>query len=302
MSQLLLGELLTLDLANVTSNLPENEAPTFVAGTIYNIGDEVIFDHAIYGCLVDGTSGKRPDQYSDQYQTPQYWQRKSSTNAYAAVDGLLSVASQNQNGDIVLTIYGFSNIAGVGVLDAAGQTATAEFFDSADQSIHTESITVSGYDFGSLYGFFFTAPSSSFTNYIFRGFPVSATKVTVTISGAPTQLGELVILKSTYSCGQSKMGAEAQIASRSIYEDNSFGVPEYRYRPGRVNASFPIVGDRSFTDALWGRLRALSGRRVSYEADPSRPITTGVGILRDVSVPVELPNHYLFTIEIEGVQ
>mgnify|MGYP003113517421 CR=1 FL=1 len=297
-----LGTIKALAFADVVSSLPEVEAPAYNPATTYNIADEVIFDHYVYGCLIDGTVGKQPDTYSSIYQTPQYWQLKSATNAFAAVDGVLSTPTVNASGDISFTITGFSNIAGVGIFDAFGTTATAEFYNGSDALIDTQIINLVGFNLNSYYEWLFTQPTSGNTNYVFRNFPVNSAKVVVTIAGDATELGEVAIIETGYTVGDALYGSTIRIASRSIYEDDEFGVPRYIKKPSRINATFEIFGEKAFIETLWGRLRKLSGDRVVYEAEEGRTVTTGIGLVRDISVPINMPSGYLFSIELEGVQ
>lgn len=297
-----IGSIKDLDLADVTSNLPETEAPAYNNATTYDIGDEVIFAHVIYGCLIDGTVGRRPDLFSSRFQTPQYWQVKGSTNAFAAVDGVLSTLTENPSGNIVFTIENFANIAGVGIFDAFGATATAEFYNASGVLVDTQTINLRGFSLNSYYDWLFTQPSSGNTNHVFRNFPVSSVSVTVTIEGGSTQLGEVNLIEQGYNIGRALYGTTIRVASRSIYEDDEFGVPRYVKRPSRVNATFEIFGEQVFIDTLWGQLRSLSGDRVVYEAQEGRSVTTGVGIVRDITVPINFPAGYIFSLETEGVQ
>jgi hypothetical protein len=297
-----IGSIKDLDLADVTSNLPETEAPAYSVATTYDIGDEVIFAHAIYGCLVDGTIGKQPDLFSSRFQTPQYWQVKGPTNAFAAVDGVLSTITENPSGNIVFTIENFANIAGVGIFDAFGATAKAEFYSASDALVATQTINLLGFSLNSYYDWLFTQPSSGNSNHIFSDFPVSSVSVTVTIEGDSTRLGEVNIIEDGYNIGRALYGTTIRVASRSIYEDDEFGVPRYVKRPSRVNATFEIFGEQVFIDTLWGELRRLSGDRVVYQAHEGRSVTTGVGIVRDITVPINFPAGYIFSLETEGVQ
>ena len=296
-----IGTIKALDLAAVTSNLPEDDAPAYAAGATYNIADEVIYDHVVYGCLVDGTIGKRPDLHANRYQTPQYWQVKGPTNAYAALDGVIATPTVNTAGEVIITVEGFANIAGVAILKAFGTSATAEFFDGTDALIDTQSVNLTGFNQNSYYEWLFTQPTSGSTNHIFREFPVGAVKVRITIAGTFTHLGELAIIETGYNIGRARFGTRIRAASKSIYEDDEFGVPRFVRRPSRVNATFDIHGERVFIDTLWGQLLELSGSRAVYEGVRGRTVTIGAGIVRDIELPIELPNDYLFPIEFEGL-
>lgn len=296
------GTIKTLDLNDVTSSLPETEAPVYDAGATYNIADEVIFAHVVYGCLVDGTVGRQPDIFSSSFQSPQFWQAKGPTNAFAALDGVLSTPSVNDAGDLVFTIANLGSIAGVAIFDAFGTTATAQFFNASETLLTTQSVNLLGFNLNSYYEWLFTQPQGGSSNHIFRGFPANSAKVVLTIEGEETSLGDVVIIEQGYNIGDSLYGSNVRVASRSIYEDDGFGVPRYRRRPSRVNATFEIFGEQAFVDTLWGELRSLSGDRVVYEAQAGRPVTTGLGIMRDITVPIDFPSGYIFSLEIEGVQ
>ncbi len=201
-----------------------------------------------------------------------------------------------------MTIVDFANIAGVGIFDAFGETARAEFYDGTDAIVDTQTVNLSGFNLNSYYDWMFTQPTSGNVNHIFRDFPVNSVKVRVTITGVSTQLGELSIIDVGYNIGNALYGSTIRVASRSIYEDDEFGVPRYVKRPSRVNATFEIFGERAFVETLWGRLRMLSGDRAIYEAEEGRTVTTGTGIVRDISVPINFPVGYIFSVEFEGVQ
>jgi hypothetical protein len=297
-----IGSIKQLDLADVTSNLPEDDAPAYNAATTYDINDLVVFENAVYGCLVDGTVNRQPDLFSSRFQTPQFWALRGPTNAFAAVDGVLSTPTVNLAGNIVFTITDFANIAGVGIFDAFGTTAKAEFFSSTDTLLETQEINLLGFNLNSYYDWLFTAPTSGNTNHIFSGFPVGSVKVVLTITGDSTRLGEVSIVQTGYNIGHALYGTNIRVASRSIYEDDEFGLPRYVKRPSRVNATFQIYGGQVLVDTLWGALRALSGDVVVYQAQEGRSVTTGVGIARDITVPVDFPAGYIFSFEIEGVQ
>jgi len=297
-----IGSIKALDLDDVTSSLPEDDAPDYVADTTYNIGDEVIDAHVVYGCMINGTVGRRPSLFSSRFQTPQYWVVRGSTNAFAAVDGVLSVPTINGAGAIAFTISNFANIAGVGIFDAFGETATAQFYNVSNALIETQEINLRGFNLNSYYDWLFTQPSAGNSNFIFRDFPVNAVKVVVTIGGGSTRLGEVSLIETGYNIGDALYGTSVRVASRSVYADDEFGVPRYIKRPSRVNSTFDIYGDRAFIDTIWGAMRAMSGDRVIYEAERSRSVTTGLGIVRDITVPINFPAGYIFKLEVEGVQ
>lgn len=297
-----IGSIKMLDLANVTSNLPEDDAPAYNPATTYDINDLVIDENKVYGCLIDGTVGRKPSDFSSRFQTPQYWVLRGPTNAFAAVDGVLSTPTVNNAGNIVFTIDGFANIAGVGIFDAFGTTAKAEFYNSSDALVDTQEINLLGFNLNSYYEWLFTPPSSGNSNFIFSGFPPGSVKVVVTITGDTTRLGELAIVQTGFNIGNALYGTSVRIASRSIYEDDEFGIPRYVKKPSRVNATFQIYGEQVLVDTLWGALRGLSGDIVVYQAQEGRSVTTGLGIARDITVPVDFPAGYIFSFEIEGVQ
>jgi len=297
-----IGAIKQLDLADVTSSLPEDDAPAYNPATSYNINDLVIYSNRVYGCLIDATVGRRPDLFSSRFQTPQFWALRGATNAFAAVDGVLSTPTVNSSGNIVFTVENFANIAGVGIFDAFGTSAEVEFYNGLDAIIDTQEINLLGFNLNSYYEWLFTPPSAGNSNFIFSGFPAGAVKAIVTITGDTTRLGELVIVQTGYEIGTSLYGTNIRVTSRSIYEDDEFGIPRYVKRPSRVNATFQIYGEQLLIDTLWGTLRVLSGDVVVYQAQEGRSITTGVGIVRDITVPTEFPEGYIFSFEIEGVQ
>jgi hypothetical protein len=297
-----IGSIKPLDASTVSSNLAEVEAPAYNPATTYNINDLVIFGNKVYGCLIDDTVGRQPDLFSSRFQTPQYWVLRGPTNAFAAVDGVLSTPTVNPSGNIVFTITDLANIAGVGIFDAFGTTATAEFYNASDVLVQTQTVNLLGFNLNSYYEWLFTAPVGGNTNHIFSGFPVNAVKVVLTIAGDSTRLGELSIVQTGYRIGKALYGTNIRIASRSVYEDDEFGIPRYVRRPSRVNATFQIYGHRIEVDTLWGALRGLSGDIVVYQAQEGRSVTTGVGIVRDITVPVDFPAGYIFFFEVEGVQ
>lgn len=301
---MLLGEIKQLDLdADVTVNIPESEAPLWQPNIVYDIPFEVIYNHNIYACIVDMNLEKRPDLHSSSNQTPQYWVLKGPTNAYAAVDGQISTPTTNPT-DAVFTIENFSNIYGIGYFDAGGSTISADFYDASNNLIYTETRNIAGFDFSSLYNFYFTTPTGGSASGIFTGFPVNSVKAVITLAGTNVTLGELTVINNAYKVGKAlyNSNTKVQIFSRAIYEDDEFGVPRYVYRPARVNATFELFGERVYIESIFKAIKTLSGRRVVYQAQEGRSITTGIGLLRNLEFPVEFPSGYRFSAEVEGVQ
>lgn len=48
----------------LSSSIPENDAPAWGAGTVYQIGDSVIHEHRVYKAVTAST-GKQPDQHCE---------------------------------------------------------------------------------------------------------------------------------------------------------------------------------------------------------------------------------------------
>ena len=85
------------DINLISSNIVENDYPTFSLGSTYALGDRVIVVatnvHSVYQSVVAGNNGHDP--LLDSLSTPLYWSRVGSTKRWTMFDQ--SITSQSTN-------------------------------------------------------------------------------------------------------------------------------------------------------------------------------------------------------------
>ncbi len=296
---MIIGEPIDIDLADVSVNLSENEAPAWSASKVYGFGETVVYNHHVYSCILKDLSGQNPE-----LTTGYAWALKETTNAFKAFDGVLSNPSVS-SGSLQFTISDISDVAAVAIFDVNCEQFKIDLYDGLNQWLSSEVVDVSGFNYTSFYDFLFTQPSSATSNQIFTDIPAITEKVRLTAIGSGyVAIGEIKILGRLHDIGWALMDSatEAEITSYSKYQDNDFGVPEFRYLPARVNSQFKVHSPKEYFEEFWSVLKPIVGRQLAYWGSLERPTTIGFGILRSISLPESLPDDYIYKIDFEGVQ
>ena len=101
----------TTDAILTSSNIPEDEHPTWVSGASYTALDKVIYNHKIYEAILTH-SGKTTAPDLDQLN----WLDLGATNRYRMFDNIISSVS-NRAGGIEFTLTPNQVVNGIALLN-----------------------------------------------------------------------------------------------------------------------------------------------------------------------------------------
>lgn len=177
------------DAVLTASDVAENDAPAWAAGTGYVVGAKVLRDHRVYEALVANTG-------NDPVATPAMWLDTGPTNRWAMFDQALGTVTTAQ-GRITVSLA-IGGIAGVALLDVAGATVRVQ----ADGYDRTQAVTGGTITFLDLVG---------------------RDRVTVTIVGAGAVSVGTLLIGRLVALGVTEASPTAGITDFSRKEVDDFG-------------------------------------------------------------------------------
>lgn len=177
------------DAVLTASDVAENDAAAWAAGTGYGVGAKVLRDHRVYEALVANTG-------NDPVATPTMWLDTGPTNRWAMFDQALGTVTTAQ-GRITVSLA-IGGIAGVALLDVSGATVRVQ----ADGYDRTQAVTGGTITFLDLAG---------------KGW------VTVTIEGAGAVSVGTLLIGRLVALGVTEASPTAGITDFSRKEVDDFG-------------------------------------------------------------------------------
>jgi len=180
------------DASFVSSTVPETDAPAWVSGTTYALGDEVIRTetHRVYVCLSSGVSATAPED------DPSRWSNDRPTNRWAMFDAQISTKTVSDD-DITIVIEPgrVDTVALIGAT-GVGVSCTARYegdvvYDAWQPLDLTERRTWYQYFCGG----FNPLPMA-----IFHHLPPVPSEITITVDGESPTVGDVVV-GNIYSIG-----------------------------------------------------------------------------------------------------
>ena len=177
------------DAVLTASDVAENDAPAWAAGTGYGVGAKVLRDHRVYEALVANTG-------NDPVAAPAMWLDTGPTNRWAMFDQALGTVTTAQ-GRITVSLAS-GGIAGVALLDVAGATVRVQ----ADGYDRTQAVT---------------GRTVAFLDLAGKG------RVTVTIAGAGAVSVGTLLIGRLVALGVTEASPTAGITDFSRKEVDDFG-------------------------------------------------------------------------------
>lgn len=279
-----------------SSNVAEDDALAWDAGTTYATGDEVIYDHAIWRSAADSNTGNTPDAATA------FWARLRATNRYRCLD-LKQTSPTTNAGTIEMTLVsgGIGDaIAFVG-LDASTveievvDDGTTTFGPTTYDLISSENvIDMWSYTYGAF----------EYEDELIVSLPIfTGVEINITIDGGAgsASVGE-IIAGQTHSLGISTADTVG-ITDYSTKEQDEFGdwtIVEREYSfDHEFQFAFPKE-DRRRVNRLMAELRVTPSLFFAAE-DNMEFGTTVFGFLGDWETPLDSDGYVFATAPVKGL-
>jgi len=214
-------------------------------------------------------------------------------------DTLSEVTSKSGDLTIVLTPgqitgMGFAGLKG-NSLTVVGESDSVEVF-SHTQSLQDESIT-------DWFDYFFE-PFTQIGDVLVSGIPpFSDIEITITIEGASAECG-VCAFGMLYSFGDTTQGTKIEILDYSTKETDEFGVTTFEEGPFSKRISAEIFAPNTQINRMQRTLAQSRATPTFYDfvdGTTFDEVLTVFGFYRDFSIVVRYPQHFLCTIDIEGL-
>ena len=285
--------------ADATIDLVENEAPVWDVATTFNLNDEVIRDHKVFVSAIDGNLGLDPLN-EDQSLVGVRWLLKGHTNAFQFLDGTISNRSVGAT-SVTITV---DNLVGVNALVLFGLTGidvSIEGETSAGTVIYQHAENISGRETNDWYDWFFDPFEEYSDKVVVSDIPAGVSKLTIIVTGAVVEIGELVV-GHTIDIGAALFdGTEGEAISYTKTEFNAYGVLTNIKRPVRNEMRYSVhVGAGRFR-SIKPLMDRMQGDLVAAIGSAARPSTVHLGILGTVKWSEKLPNDYILQFTLRGV-
>jgi hypothetical protein len=283
------------------SNVPEDDAPTWVSGNDQDQGDLVIYEHRIYEALIHITGPDRFIEPNDP-QDPPIWLDLGATNRFRMFDQVVDTMTTNPS-TIEVELVSVGVINGIALFNLGGTTLTVEVVDSVEGTVYGRQVLLQdNSNITSWYAYFFEPivqrPDVVLTDLPnYRGASVF---VTVDAGMGTAQVGELAA-GQVRQLGVTNFGTSIGIQDYSRKERDQFGNTIIVERRFAKRAEYDVTVETSQVFAVQNALAQVRAMPVVYIGDENRASTLVFGFFRDFRIILDTPSISSCTIEVEGL-
>lgn len=293
-----------------SSNVPEDDAPAYNAGTTYALGAEVIYQHKVYESLQAGNTGNTPGASID------WWFELGATNRHKMFDIYLNTKTEYLESilvpgliDVKLAVQRTDFISMFGL---EGNTVNLELWNEAETELLWEReinlvYGTSTIEISDWYEYFFG--EYSFKEDISTSIGVitfsGVLRITITAATGTNAACGNVVLGRQHNIGKAQYGASIGFLDYSRKSVNDFG--QIFLKQGvfaKVN-SYSIIIENINVDPVFRLLASLRGTATAWIGDDrdenSYESLLVYGFFRDFSIVIGNPSISECRLEIEGI-
>jgi len=291
-----------------SSNLIEDDAPVYDAGTTYALGDQIIVaaTHRIYESLIEANIGNYPPdnlESDDPAINPIPWKSLGATNKWRVFDQ--AVGNQAEHADLlefeitpglIIDSIGFQNLEGV--------TALVSMTDLTDGEVYNQEIPlISTSNVFDWYDYFF-APIQKVRAAVLWDippYPDATLSITISNSGSVAKCGE-IIPGQQRKLGTTKMGLSAGITDYSVKKyDEDAGAYDIEERAYYKETSCNLRVNNYELDDVFRILTELRATPVVWVAVDNYAAFNVYGFFKDFQIEMTYSRHSECSLDIEGL-
>lgn len=280
----------------VTSNVPEDDFPAWVASTPYVTGDNRIYEHAIYEALTDHTSAITPDLDLTN------WLRTGATNRWRMFDGIVD-AGTTQTGSIEVTLQSIDVINGIALFNLLGTTAHVTVTDSVDGVVYERDLLLQDNSAVTSWYAYFFEPIVQKPDFVLTDLPQyrgAEVEVVVDAGAGTARVGELVI-GLVRQLGVANFGTSVSIQDYSRKERDQFGNTIVVERRFSKRADYDVTVETRQVAAVQSQLAKIRSIPTVYIGDEDRASTVIYGFFKQFNIVLDNPSISSCSIEVEGL-
>lgn len=288
------------DAVLISSNVPENDYPTYAPGASYALGARVVVldpeVHLVYESLQTGNVGNAPAS------SAAHWTRVGPTNRWRMFDASITTQAENPDSiSVSLATTGITNGVALLNIDCTGirvQAVDAILGVVYDNNIN--SALTSGIN--NLYSYF-TEPITRITELALTDLPAySNMRIDITLSniGRTVRCGGVVV-GQVRKMGQLQYGAKIGIADYSVKTRDQFGNFDVVQRAFSNKATWSLWIESGEVDLFKRLLAQYRSTPIVYIGAEMYGATIIYGFYKDFSIDISYPTISVCSLELEGL-
>ncbi len=290
----------TTDAILTSSNIPEDEYPTWVSAASYTALDKVIYNHKIYEAILTH-SGKTTTPDLDQLN----WLDLGATNRYRMFDNIISSVS-NKVGGIEFTLTPNQVIDSIALLNVNATTVRVVMTDPVFGVIYDRTKELRGSSEVIDYFSYFFAPLVSLAGLktaIFLdlpSYPSATTTVYISSGVSEVEVGEVVYGVQT-EVGRTNYGTSIGIKSFSRKETDEFGNVTVIKRKNSKYADYNVDIDNINLASVQRFFADIDSVPCVFIGNPAMEELIVYGFYSDFKATISFPTVSKCTLRVEGL-
>ena len=284
-----------IDSGNLTSNVPEDDATAWTAGT-YSTGAEVMHEHRVWESLVDSNTAEPGTDASK-------WLDTGATNRYKMFDEFVNTQTVLAE-EIDVTISTTEIVGGLALFELDADSVQVICTDGATE-VYNETFDLVDYSVPDYYEYFFSPYLliRDLHALDLPPYPGMDVQIKITYTGSMAKCGE-VVLGQDFDAGITKWGPRIGIISFSRKIRDDFGRILLLQGRSSKRASIDLHVENGNVDYLQRKLAGIDGIACAFVGDPrdnNFQALTIYGFFRDFEITIPGPGISSCTIELEGL-
>ena len=290
----------TTDTILTSSNIPEDEYPTWDNGVSYNASDRVIYKHKIYEAILANSSATTPDLNQTN------WLSLGATNRYRMFDNVVSNVS-SRTGGIQFTLTPNEVVNGIAFLNLNATTVRVVVTDHTAGVVYDKTKELTGSSEVTDYYSYFFAPLVDLNNLklaVFldlpSNYPTASISVTISSGNGVTEVGEVVYGVQT-TVGRTNYGTAIGIKSYSRKETDEFGNISVVKRKNSKYAEYDIDIDNRFLASVQRFFSDIDTVPCLFIGNPDMEELIVYGFYNDFKATISFPTVSKCNLRVEGL-
>lgn len=286
---------ITVTDAILTSNVAEDDGPTYSVAATYALAAIVIEDHLSYESLIADNTG---NALTDAAK----WLALGATNRWRMFDQSIGTLTTKVTA-IDVTIDASGRVDGLAMFGLDAETvqvvmtsATLGVQYNQTHSLRSESGVDSWFEY-------FTEEIIYSTELVLTDLPLNSdvtVQAVISSAAGPVEVGTMII-GQTRDLGVSVYGARGGIIDYSRKTTDTFGNTTLVERTFAKRVSFRVAVESGAADAVHSLLAQYRATPVVWVGTDDYAMSWIYGWARDWNVELSFPSHSYLTIEIEGL-
>lgn len=271
----------------VSSDVPEDDAPLWVAGSTYAIGNEVMLEHVVYRAAEAIPAGVDPRLAANRTQ----WPIVGATNRWRMFDMTRGSEIQTTNADSVVVEFDMAQIySSISLFGLVGRTVRIEIIDGSNGTVFDESYSLTSTAGVDYFFAWFYSPPVNFKLFVSTEIPYYAgarVRVSVLYPGATVKVGKLVIGRAQ-DLGCTSYGTNVRFLDFSRRERDTFGNLVQTERRKVSERTFHVKVDSERLEYVEQAIKDFGGVPGVFIGSPNHKVTVIFG------VPIDFNSDYTY--------